>query len=287
MPTSATRPDNETRLRSIAAVLSDAGFRANIEYPFFLSLPVDADADAYVAAGFDGDAFNVGVQYVSGKTTDTLSTFPADLSVGYLAVAVAMASKRFASMATGGGCEAYSRTIGEIEFLVTDDAALPVSLDSPCTLSSNVKREMDSFREYPSVLEFLRGFDAANPFATTQEAATADALATGPRAAIGVIAAYAVLDSYEALLTNEKPPRSEEVAEIQDREQGELLCYANPAKADFIIRACNAHAKLLGLFRNIETVAVDALSDTEAQRTLKLMGILTLARAGITAATKD
>lgn len=47
------------------------------------------------------------------------------------------------------------------------------------------------------------------------------------------------LDTYLADLLNESPPRTEAVTEIQT-EQGELLCYAEPEKADRIAACWNA-----------------------------------------------
>lgn len=51
---------------------------------------------------------------------------------------------------------------------------------------------------------------------------------------------FRTLDTYPADLRNEKPPRRENVTEIQDAQTGELLCYANPDKAAFIVQACGA-----------------------------------------------
>lgn len=56
---------------------------------------------------------------------------------------------------------------------------------------------------------------------------------------------YQTLDTYDADLRNETPARREEVTEIQDRETGDLLCYAEPDKAAFIVEACNSHASLV------------------------------------------
>lgn len=50
---------------------------------------------------------------------------------------------------------------------------------------------------------------------------------------------YQVLDTYNAELFNELVPRREQVSEIQDREEGDLLCYANPAHAQEICDALN------------------------------------------------
>lgn len=50
---------------------------------------------------------------------------------------------------------------------------------------------------------------------------------------------YQVLDTYGAELLNELKPRREEVSEIQDREEGDLLCYANPEHAAAICAAMN------------------------------------------------
>ena len=56
---------------------------------------------------------------------------------------------------------------------------------------------------------------------------------------------YQALDTYSADLLNENPPRREDITEIQDREGGALLCYANPERAAFILTACNSHAALV------------------------------------------
>jgi hypothetical protein len=68
---------------------------------------------------------------------------------------------------------------------------------------------------------------------------------------------YQILDTYPADLRNEKPPRREDVTEIQDREAGDLLCYANPAHADMIVTACNAHADLLAALKGILPLAIN------------------------------
>jgi hypothetical protein len=62
---------------------------------------------------------------------------------------------------------------------------------------------------------------------------------------------YAALDTYEADLLNESPPRREEVTEIQDREHGDLLCYANPKHEALIIRAVNNYARLIAFVEKI------------------------------------
>ena len=57
---------------------------------------------------------------------------------------------------------------------------------------------------------------------------------------------FATYDTYLADLLNEGPrPRREEVTEIQDREQGTLLCYANPDLADHITMCVNHHEELV------------------------------------------
>lgn len=61
---------------------------------------------------------------------------------------------------------------------------------------------------------------------------------------------YAPLDTYSALLLNEAPGRREDVTEIQDREAGDLLCYANPQRAELICRAVNSHAQLVAALEN-------------------------------------
>jgi hypothetical protein len=53
------------------------------------------------------------------------------------------------------------------------------------------------------------------------------------------------LDEYSALLYNENPPREETVVEIQDRDSGDLLCYAAPEQAEHICRCVNTHDALL------------------------------------------
>jgi hypothetical protein len=62
---------------------------------------------------------------------------------------------------------------------------------------------------------------------------------------------YTVLDTYPADLRNETPPRREEIAEIQDREAGDLLCYANPAHAARICQAVNGYAAALNVLREV------------------------------------
>jgi hypothetical protein len=56
---------------------------------------------------------------------------------------------------------------------------------------------------------------------------------------------YKGLDTYKASFHNETPPRVEEITEIQDREQGDLLCYANPQHETLITRAVNCHEGLV------------------------------------------
>ena len=55
---------------------------------------------------------------------------------------------------------------------------------------------------------------------------------------------FSELDTYEASFHNETPPRREDVTEIQDREAGELLCYANPHFAERIISCVNGCASI-------------------------------------------
>lgn len=69
---------------------------------------------------------------------------------------------------------------------------------------------------------------------------------------------YQELDTYDADLLNENPPRREGVTEIQDREDGHLLCYASPERAAFIIRACNNHAALVAALEDaLEIINAD------------------------------
>lgn len=72
---------------------------------------------------------------------------------------------------------------------------------------------------------------------------------------------WAELDTYEADFLNETPPRREEVTEIQARENGMLLCYADPERAALIVEACNSHAANLARIAELETALSDLLRD--------------------------
>lgn len=100
---------------------------------------------------------------------------------------------------------------------------------------------------------------------------------------------YQTQDTYEADLFNESTnqPRREIITEIQCREKGGLLCYADPSEADFIVKACNNHYKLIELLGEVldiqrftvaETLKNPALSDLlgaqdKIEAVLKELGI--------------
>lgn len=63
------------------------------------------------------------------------------------------------------------------------------------------------------------------------------------------------LDTYEAEFLNENPPRREEITEIQFEDSGDLLCYANPEKAQFIVKAVNHHEELVAALEEVRVFA--------------------------------
>lgn len=77
--------------------------------------------------------------------------------------------------------------------------------------------------------------------------------------------AYQTLDTYLALFLNEAPAREERVAEIQDRESGDLLCYAEPSKAECIAKAVNHHDELVATVSRLAKIVDAEFPETDGR----------------------
>jgi len=65
-----------------------------------------------------------------------------------------------------------------------------------------------------------------------------------------------ILDTYEADLLNETPPRREGVSEIQDREDGRLICYASPKEAPLVLAAVQTHEAFINAAQRVQEHAL-------------------------------
>lgn len=74
---------------------------------------------------------------------------------------------------------------------------------------------------------------------------------TSAGAVSGAKPPYSIIDTYDADLINEYPPRREAISEIQNRDEADLLCYANPVHAELICRAVNSFEEMRAALRAI------------------------------------